>query len=114
MVVTFNLAFLPVLLEQPQKVKNFVISLDANDSLLGVSHLKLVLAWRFVPCEFVLNLLHELNELIKRDLFSFFGCLVTIWKLLLLPNLGQQVFGLLWVSLQALHDGIQVRGLDRA
>ena len=48
--------------------------------------------------QIVLDLLHHLEEIIEAD---------KIWIMVSLrPDLHQELFGLLWISLQTLHDGL--------
>lgn len=105
LVVPLDLALLPVLLQQPQEVEHLVVGGDVDDAVGGGLPNKIlpVQIVRIVFGELFLDLLHQFNELIKRNIFR------VLVDALRLPDLRKQRLGLLWITLQALHNGLQVR-----
>jgi hypothetical protein len=111
LIVAFDLAFLSVLLEKSKEVKHLVIGGDADDSLTLLIFLRYVLIISAIVFgQFVFNLLHQLNELVERDLLHFRWSFFTInllWDTY--PDGVKEILCLLRVSLKTLHDSIKVR-----
>jgi len=59
---------------------------------------------RVVLSQIVFDLLHHFEEIVEADEVRI---MVSLW-----PNLHEQLFGLFWVSLKTLHDGLQIFDVD--
>lgn len=98
LVVTLNLALLPVLLEETKKIEDLVVGRDVNHSVLaGMADVLLpVDAVRVVLGQSIFNLLHHFNKVIEiheiqvgRLRLYVIILILVIDLVLLLPNLTE-------------------------
>ena len=118
LVVSLDFTFLSVFFKKSKEIQNFVIGRNIYDSVVtGLSYkfLSIEIIW-IVLGQFIFNLLHQLNEIVKRDaIHVWFNRLLifTFWSsLCFLPDCKQKIFCFLRVSLQTLHNGLQIGQSD--